>query len=320
MVEAVARKTFEAYLLTESAGADYHTGRDARVSLARLQAATHRQRSTVLRCRRLTRKLGTRTTVFTGRHRTREERLDSHKRQDRSRGWASVAALHESVVLPVDNSHVEKLLDQGFGTPPERSEGSSFLSRQKSVTSPTTMRDRASRCLDKSGRRRTPRAYDQRAVKLVARMHRDERFPLWVRMTSRGQLTAVVTRKAVAGWDVDDIYGALEEVRIGGRAPITRPDNPAGYLSWLLRQIPDDVPPARLDRAREVAATEVEHATWRRELEQMRQARTTATGMNAAARATRDALATRTHGQAAARAREAEQARRELAQKARNGR
>ncbi|MGF6883479.1 hypothetical protein ABIA39_006973 [Nocardia sp. GAS34] len=38
------------------------------------------------RCRRLTKAFATRTVVFTGRHRTREERIDSWRRGDRCRG------------------------------------------------------------------------------------------------------------------------------------------------------------------------------------------------------------------------------------------
>lgn len=317
MVDSVGRKTFLDYLMAESSGADYQTGRNARVTLDSLQVATRRSESTMHRCRRLLNKLGCRTVVFRGRHRTREERLESYRRDDRARGWSAVAALHESAVMPVDNSAVETLLEQGFGTPPERSEGSVFLSQEKPVVS--SMEDKtegsASRHIDKRTRRRPPPAYDQRAVKLAASVRRDERFPLWVRLIARGRLTAAVTRKAVAGWDLEDVYGAFEEHRVAGRKLYTDPRNPAGYFTWLLREIPDDMPPARLDRAREVALAEGEHAHWRRELEKMRQARMNSTGMNPAARAARDQLAGQTHGKAMSRARQAEYARREITAK-----
>lgn len=319
LVESVARKTFLNYLLAESAGADYRTGRNSRVTIAQLKTATSRERSTVLRCRRLVAAFGTRTTVFTGRHRTLGERLDSWRRGDRARGWASVSALHESATLPVDNSTVETLLELGFGTPPERSEGSSFISGRSGVSSPKNENEgRAPRDIDKRRPRRTPPAYDQKAVKLAASVRRDERFPLWVRQIPRGRLTAAVTRKARADWTSDDLYGAFEEHRIAGRRTYDEPRNPAGYLVYILRQIPDDLPPAALDRAREVAEAEAEHARWRRELEEMRCARMNATGMNSAARAVRDQLAANTRGQAGVRARAAEYARRELAARSQN--
>ncbi|WP_280265827.1 hypothetical protein [Nocardia wallacei] len=176
------------------------------------------------------------------------------------------------------------------------------------------MEGRASRGQEKEGPVRAAPAYDQRAVKLASSVRRDERFPLWVRSIRPGRLAALLTRKALAGWDVDDVYGALEEWRIGGKRLLARPDNPPGYLWSILNAIPDDVPPARLDRAREVAITEAEHAAWRRELEEMRQARMrAAAGMNAAARQVRDSLAERAAGRGVVYARARETARRELA-------
>lgn len=310
-VESVARATFEAYLDAESAGADYHTGRNSRISLGRLQTATRRQRSTVLRCRRLVRFFGTRTTIYTGRQRTLVERLDSYNRGDRGRGWASVSALHETTTLPVDNHLVEKLLDQEIGTPPERSEGSFPLSRGKRITQEKNEKARHV-AHGKDTKRRAAPAFDQRAVKLASSIRRDERFPLWLRQIPGGRLTAAVTHKAVAGWDADDVLAAFDEHRIAGRQITDKPHSPAGWLVYILKQIPDDLPPARLDRAREVAIQEAEHAYWRRELEHMRQARINAAPMNAEARAIRNHLAARTHGKAATRARQTEYARREL--------
>lgn len=318
MVDSVGRPTFQAYLLAESSGADYRTGRGTRVTVGQLQLATRRSESTMHRCRRLLTKLGCRTVVFRGRHRTLAERLAAHSRGDTARGWAAVAALHESTVLPVDNVYVKTLLDQGFGTPPERSEGSVFLSQRKSASSiENTTMGRAPRGQDRSKRPRSVPAYDQRAVKLASSVLRDSRFPLWVHQIARGRLTAAVTRKAVAGWDVDDVFAAFEEHRIAGKRLLASPTSPAGYLTWLLRQIPDDMPPARLDRAREVALAEAAHAEWRREVERMRQARLAAVGMTDEARTLRNALADRTREKAIARARDAVAARQELARRAR---
>ncbi|WP_280484492.1 hypothetical protein [Nocardia cyriacigeorgica] len=313
-VESVSRATFRSYLLAESASADYRTGRNARTTVASLQHATRRSESTMHRCRRLVAAFGTRTVVFGGRHRTLDERLDSWRRGDRARGWAAVAALHESATLPpVDNEHLKTLREQEFGTPPTQSVGSRRISGKSVVSQPeNVMNGSASRGKDDRGRRRCP-AYDQKAVKLATRIRRDERLPLWVRQVPRGHLTALVTRKAAAGWDVDDVIGALDEFQLAGRRVYSNPANPAGYLHHVLAQIPDDMPPARLDRAREVAITAAEHAAWRRQLEQMRQARLNSTGMNDTARQIRDALANRTRGNAAERVRAAAQARQELA-------
>lgn len=322
MVDSVSRKTFRDYLWAESAGADFDTGRNARITVRRLQTSTSRSESTMHRCRRLTNKLGTRTVVFTGRQRTKAERLESWRRDDRARGWAAVAALHETAVLPVDNQIVETLTEQGFGTPPEQSSGLSFVSREKVVSSTTnTMERRAPRGTDKKKRRRAAPAYDQRAVKLAASVLRDERFPLWVRSIRPGRATALLTRKAVAGWDVDDVAGALEEFRISGKALIDKPANPPGYLWSILDQIPDDVPPARLDRARTVATEEAERLTRQRQREQDRAAAMAAAGPDSpayqAAMHTAARIGARTIGRARDRARSVDDARRELALNAR---
>jgi len=254
-VESVGRETFQAYLIAESGGADHGTGRDCRVTIAELRTATARARSTVLRCRSLVAAFGARSTVFRGRQRTRVERLESWRRGDRARGWTSVAALHESVTLPVDNSRVASILDQGFGTPPPRSGGSLFLSRPSSVTdSQNVKKGRAARGQDKKGVRRKPRAYDPRAVVLAARVRADERNPVWLRLLGPQGLAAVLTSRAVAGWQADDVHAALNEVYLSGRKIFDRPKNPYAYLAYLLSSTPVDVPPMLLDRAREAAA------------------------------------------------------------------
>ncbi|TCJ88102.1 hypothetical protein [Nocardia alba] len=197
----------------------------------------------------------TRTVVFTGRQRTRAERLDSWDREDQGRGWAAVSALHESRLFPVDNDLVETLLDQGFGTPPERSDGSFFISPSNSVTPPQDVIDRrASRGTDTNRPRRKARSYDSRALLVASRCRTDQRFPLWVRQLGPQGLAAVLTRRVVdGGWTVDDVHAALDQVYLSGKKIFDRPRDPYAYLAWLLKPIPIDEPPMLLDRAREVA-------------------------------------------------------------------
>lgn len=310
-VESVSRKTFTAYLIAESSGADYTTGRNSRVTVGRLQREVARSESTIHRCRRLLARFGCRTVVFRGRQRTLAERLESWKRNDRARGWAAVSALHESTALPVDNSAVKTLLEQGFGTPPERSDGFSYLSRSKSVFSAENeMKRRAPRDIDTRSRRKISRAYDQRALLLAEKCRRDERMPLWVRRISRSQLAAALTRYAIAGWQADDVHGAFEEFRISGKKLITTPDRPVGYLCHILRFVPEDVPPALLDRARTVAAEEAERAAKRQLFAEMRAAAVNAAAADSPGRtAARSVIAQLAHqnvGNARARARQAD--------------
>ncbi|MCP9625240.1 hypothetical protein NMK54_34405 [Nocardia otitidiscaviarum] len=325
VAESVGRDTFLAYLRAEAGGADFGTGRNARVSIAHLMRATGKSESTMHRCRRLLYKLGCRTVVYHGRQLTKLEALDRwHKHHPKIKGYTAVAALHETTVLPVDNALVQSLLDQGIGTPPAQSAGSASLSRCDGGSSvQNTMERRAPRGPDKKGRAKRAPAYDPRAVRLAARVRRDERFPLWVRQIRPGRLTAVLTRKATAAteWDVDDVFGALEEWWISGKVLLEQPRNPAGYLWTVLDAIPDDVPPARLDRARTVAAEEVERAHRARQREENRAAAMAAAGPDSpgrrAARRAAQACGEKTAGRAADRARETEWARRDLAQQTR---
>ncbi|WP_459964126.1 hypothetical protein [Nocardia sp. IFM 10818] len=128
---------------------------------------------------------------------------------------------------------------------------------------------------------------------------------------------ALVTRKALAGWDVHDVYGAFEEYRISGKEILDQPNNPPGYLWSILNAIPDDVPPARLDRARTVQFEEAERAHRARQREEARAAAMAAAGPDssgrAAARAAAAAAGHRAIGKAAAHRQGSEAARRELA-------
>ena len=274
--ESVSRKTFLAYLLGESAGADYSTGRNSRVTVRQLQLDTRRSESTVHRCRRLMAVFETRTVVFHGRQRTKIERLDSWRRGDRARGWAAVSALHESRLFPVDNDlvqeHLESLRHQGFGTPPRQSLGFRRISHSSSVTpNQNGMERRAPRGQDKRRARRAPRAYDPRALLLASRCRADERFPLWLRQAGRQGLAAVLTRRAVeGGWTVDDVVAALDQVYLSGRRIYDQPRDPYAYLAWLLKPVPVDEPPMLLDRAREVALDLEQRAEARAERERRR--------------------------------------------------
>ncbi|MBF6229344.1 hypothetical protein IU470_30170 [Nocardia abscessus] len=323
-VDSVGRRTFEHYLIAESGGADYATGRNSRVTMGQLQAATLRSESTMHRCRRLVNTLGTRTVVFRGRQRTKLERLDSWRRGDRARGWAAVSALHESSTLPVDNEAVETLLHQGFGTPPGRSSGPLALSPPKRVSSPqNVMKGRAARGKDTKGRRRKPRSYDSRALLLASRVRSDDRFPGWVRRLGVQGLAAVLTRRAVAGWQADDVHAALDEVYLSGRKIFDRPRDPHAYLAFLLSGTPIDEPPMLLDRARE-ASLEAEWQARQRAEREARRAEAMAkvpAAPDSAARAAALAIAAaaghKAISTAAAHRAAAEAARRELARRTR---
>ncbi|WP_433527774.1 hypothetical protein ACQPZ2_44110 (plasmid) [Nocardia pseudovaccinii] len=317
---SVSRNTFQAWALAESECADLATGRECRPSVRHLSHRIVRHPRTVKRCRELARLLDVRQVVFGGRHRTRAERLDSWNREDRSRGWAAEAALIESpsyAYLLVDNSIIESLLDQDFVTPLPRSGGSLFLSRHPKITSPKTVtKGRAPRASqDKKAGRRRSRAYDERALLLASQVKRDARLPLWVRHMPRQGLAAVLTKRALHGWTVDDVYLALNEVLISGKRIFAKPSDPYAYLAWLLNHTPVDEPPALLDRAREVAEDAQRRAQKRAMWEELR-ANAIASGdspARAAAMAKSAEIGHRALGRAAARMQASAAEQRELA-------
>ncbi|MFE2962021.1 hypothetical protein [Nocardia tengchongensis] len=324
MVASIKRETFLEYLRAEAGTADFKTGRNAHTSMPDLMKATGMSESTMHRGRQLLYKFGCRTVVYRGRQLTKMESLIRWNRDlPKIQGWTAVAALHESRDFPVDNSLVQTLLDQGIGTPPERSEGFSFLSRGEVVSSTkNAMKGCASRGPEKERRAKRHRVYDQKAMLLASGVRRDERFPLWVRQISPGRLAAVLTRKARAEWDVDDVFGGLEEWRIAGKTLLTAPDSPPGYLWKVLDELPDDMPPARYDRARTVQFEEAE----RKHREQLREeARASAMAKADENSPGRQAAMAENHrnrqnstSSTVARNRAIERARQELAQRSRN--
>lgn len=319
---SVRRETFLAWAIAESDCADLNTGRQCRPSVAHLSRRMKRHPRTVKRCRELARLLDARQVVFRGRHRTKAERLESHARRDTARGWTAEAALIESPSYAhlVDKRVLDSLLDQDFVTPLPRRGGSLFLSRHGKASSTKNVRERrAPRGPDKRGRRKSSRSYDPRALLLAAQIRRDERFPLWVRQMGVQGLAAVLTKRALHGWTVEDVLLALNEVLISGKRIFGKPTDPHAYLAWLLGRTPVDEPPALLDRAREVATDAAARAAKRAVWEDLRANAIAAADSPARAAAMAQAarLGHRAIGTAAARHQAAEAARRELARKRR---
>ncbi|MFI7531490.1 hypothetical protein [Nocardia salmonicida] len=259
---SVKRDTFLAWARAEAGVADHATGRDCRPSLKHLSIRVGRGRRTIQRCRELARLLDLRQEVFRGRQRTLAERLESHDRLDRGRGWASVAALipSPSYARLVDNSILETYIKSDFVTPPRRRRGSAVTPSTSVVTTQKNGRKRrASRRIDGRRSGRKPAERDQRAILLAARVRSDERIPLWAREIPVRALERVLKPRAATGWQVDDVFEAIDAIRIAGKRLLTRPEDPVGYFVWVLGHTPVDEPPAALARAQD-AALEMEQA------------------------------------------------------------
>ena len=322
---SVKRSTFLAWAKAEAGVADHATGRDCRPSLKYLTGKVGRHKRTVQRCRELARLIDGRQEVFRGRQRTVVERLESHERRDRGRGWCSIAALIPSPAYAhlVDNSLLADYIKSDFVTPPSRRLGSGVSSSTSAVTTHKDSMDRrAPRGIDKRRVRRKPRERDHRAVLLAARVRSDERMPLWAREIPLRALERVLTSRAVHGWQPDDVYEAVDAIRIAGKRLIGRPDRPIGYLVWVLGHTPVAEPPAALARAQaaaeEVERLEAQRRDWdaRRAAAQSRPAAPDSAA-RAAARAVVDQAALHAIGTKATARATAEDARREIARLAR---
>ena len=303
---SVGRDTYMLWAALESGAADPRTGRDCRPSVARIARLSERCGRTVQRCRELAGVLKVRSVVFTGRRRTLAERLDSWMCGDRNRGWTAVAVLHHTIGgFALNPDHVQDFLDQGIVTPLLRSSGRSLTSVEKSLlTQQNTKNRRAPR--DSAPTRKRPKktAFDPKAVLLASRCHADERMPHFVRvgMGVRG-LAAVLTPRALAGWDVDDVVAAIADYLHSGKRIHARPQNAYSYLAHILKATPLDAPPAAADRAREREFHARQVAEQRRRREEMAAAAQLAAGPNtsgrAAARAAAAAAAARSTSRAA---------------------
>ncbi|MFD6401245.1 hypothetical protein [Nocardia sp. NPDC060249] len=316
LVPSISRSTWMAYVIAESATADSATGRDCRPTVRRLQRLVTRSKSTIQRCRRLAVQLGVRTVVFRGRHRTKAERLESYDRQDKGRGWASVAALHESTTLAVDEKAVAELLDLGIDTPLPQSGGKSVLSLSAEKKLPEKTEDPAPR--PKKTNRSAP-IWDAKAVSLARNCRADMRIPDWIAGIALGKLTAVLTPYARAGWLVDDVLTAIEQFRLAGHTLLTDPENPSGYLVHMLRRVPVNEPPARIARGQRVQREHHQRFEQQLSRDDVERAKKTAQSVNSDSVGRklfaefREANRLRVSGRAAARMRTEEFARREIA-------
>ncbi|WP_280406619.1 hypothetical protein, partial [Nocardia carnea] len=69
-------------------------------------------------------------------------------------------------------------------------------------------------------------------------------------------LAGVLTSYALSGWETDDVFEAIEDVRRSGQRILDSPRNPHGYLRWLLHFTAIDAPPAARGRGRGAAQEE----------------------------------------------------------------
>lgn len=204
--------------------ADFRTGRNCRPSLRRLMEMTHCSRRVVQRARRVLEILGLARLVVQGRRRTLIESISSWCCGDSSRGWASEYAL----TIPVE---IMRLTcgDVDGDTPPRRGHD-----RRKGKTLSHTHR-----------RVKKPRFPEGMA--LAHEWAGADSCPTWVRREP-WKVARALQEAAVRGWSVADLRRALQ-IKESASGLAAKPDNPGGYLRWLVRSF--ECPPEQQRRAQQ---------------------------------------------------------------------
>lgn len=201
--------------------ADRSTGRNCRPSVATLAARTGFSERTVQRARECLRLLGVATEVVRGRQRTYVERMASWRMGDRSRGWASVWALHDNRQV---NRFIHKL------TPHlERSPLETAISPLKGLV--TTRAGAEGARQDVATRRPS---IDQAGQALARRWRAHPKAPPWSGQYSTASWAALLAAPARAGWTAEDLNGAVSEWLIGGHRIPDAPPRPIGLLGAIL--------------------------------------------------------------------------------------
>ncbi|WP_232076842.1 helix-turn-helix domain-containing protein [Mycobacterium gallinarum] len=201
--------------------ADRSTGRNCRPSVATLATRTGFSERTVQRARECLRLLGVATEVVRGRQRTYVERMASWRMGDRSRGWASVWALH-------DNQQVNRVIHKL--TPHlERSPLRTAISPWKRLF--TTHAGAGGARQGVATRRRS---IDHQGQALARRWRAHPKAPPWSSQYSTASWAALLAAPARAGWTAEDLNGAVSDWLVGGHRIPDSPSRPIGLMGAIL--------------------------------------------------------------------------------------
>lgn len=265
----VSLKTLVAVADARAQFAEHRTGRNCRPTNARLAQITGLSVRTVQRASTALRLLGVATEVFRGRQRSRAERYASWRLGDRSRGWASVWALH----------------DNRFRTLSPHPGGSTVKSPPSVKNLLTTPPPRQSAGRSGAARRTCP---DIRALALANRWVHDPQSPPWARRYRTGTPWAgVLTQAAAHGWSARDINQLISDWIGTGHWLPDSPHKPIGLLGAILAAHGNY---AERPAAVEVAREEAERAARRRRIAEQLADRQTHQQARDAGRAALDGL------------------------------
>lgn len=228
------------------------TGRHCRPSNATLARCTGLPVRTVQRASLALRLMGCATEILRGRQRTKMERLASWRMGDRSRGWASVWALHTPIPV-VDNSRDRNGLwcPVSGNLSPHPRRGSVSVGKvplQGNLPTRNDPQDRAGQGPPTKGGaprhstdRRTPTRgrfgpVDEKGRLLALRWLSDGQTPAWAgRFTPRGW-ARLLAASAAHGWSPADINTMIREwVSVGGNYLPPQPYRPHGLLGAIFK-------------------------------------------------------------------------------------
>ncbi|MFT9634561.1 repa [Mycobacteroides abscessus subsp. abscessus] len=232
--------------------AEGKTGRHCRPTNDTLAQCAGVGKRIVQRASLALRLMGCATEILRGRQRTKAERLASWAMNDRSRGWASVWALHTPIPL-VDNSRDENGLWQPISTKmsphPRRgslSVGPCLLSsfsptenhpQDGAGHSPPIKGGAARHSTEtRSAKRSKFRPVDEKGRLLAVRWLADGQTPAWAqRFTPRGW-ARILGAAAAMGWTPADINTMIREwSTVSGNYLPPEPYKPHGLLATIFK-------------------------------------------------------------------------------------
>lgn len=216
----LSREAFRKVCAARASAADWETGRNSRLAVETIQAMTGLSERTVQRATTLMKALGLGTEVFRGRQRTRTERLASWRVGDRSRGWASVYALHppnnpqvraaKFQIDPLPNTSVTPHHRRGpVGAPSHVSSNSLEQTGCAGDLKGRASRDPASTTGTRARRKWAPP--DPRALLLARKWRLHPLSPAWAQRHSVEAWARVLVRVAAHDWTPEDLHQLVRE-------------------------------------------------------------------------------------------------------------
>lgn len=260
------REAFRKVCAARASAADWDTGRNSRLAVETIQAMTGLSEATVQRASRLMKAFGLATEVFRGRQRTKRERLASWRVKDRSRGWASVYALHppnnpqvtarKFEIDPLPNTSVTPHPRRGPVRAPSPL-GDNSLHQTGTAGS---LKSRASRDPSRTQRARQKRKQsppDPRGLLLARNWLHSGLAPSWAERVTITAWGRVLAPLAGHHWTPADLHALLRDHR-GLPYVAANPHKPIALMNTLIARYRDlddlACPPAYYDQQREAEA------------------------------------------------------------------